>query len=240
MCFRNDDQLPHLCVQIRIVRVRLFVRACVRDMSFVVLHYMRILLIFFRCYQAGLKLEPLNLFPLAPFPVPHGTPMVSPHIKWDHSQEWKVARHVPLEKDVERGCTFDIDLSKDSADHFLVDHTIDGRTVFPGAGYFVLTWRAIAKREGKPIEEVPVMFEDVKIHKAAILSEKRMTFQYLFHDKMFLCVCFFLFFFFVFFFCFVFLFHSSNFHYIFKFLNENMFGYAFCQCGIDNLFKWPR
>lgn len=33
-----------------------------------------------------------NLFPSVEYPVPVGTPLISPHIKWDHSQDWDVPK----------------------------------------------------------------------------------------------------------------------------------------------------
>lgn len=33
-----------------------------------------------------------NLFPLEEYPVPVGTPLISPYIKWDHSQDWDVPK----------------------------------------------------------------------------------------------------------------------------------------------------
>ena len=124
----------------------------------------------FRCYQAGLRLDPLKLFAPVELPVPSGTPMISPHISWDHSHTWNVPRPSNAKKDVMRGTTFEIDLSKDSEDRFLIDHKVEGRIVFPAAGYIVLVWRAIANREGKSIEEVPVHFEDFTIYRATMMS----------------------------------------------------------------------
>ena len=34
--------------------------------------------------------NPNGLLPPMDFPVPRGTPLISPHIKWDHSQIWDV------------------------------------------------------------------------------------------------------------------------------------------------------
>lgn len=33
-----------------------------------------------------------NLFPPVEYPVPVGTPLISPYIKWDHSQDWDVPK----------------------------------------------------------------------------------------------------------------------------------------------------
>lgn len=32
------------------------------------------------------------MFPLVEYPVPVGTPLISPYIKWDHSQDWDVPK----------------------------------------------------------------------------------------------------------------------------------------------------
>lgn len=33
-----------------------------------------------------------NMFPSVEYPVPVGTPLISPYIKWDHSQDWDVPK----------------------------------------------------------------------------------------------------------------------------------------------------
>ncbi|KAH7943222.1 hypothetical protein HPB52_006534 [Rhipicephalus sanguineus] len=46
------------------------------------------------------------------------------------------------------------------------DNRLDGRTMFPTRGYLVLAWKELAKRLEQPINEVPVIYEDVSIHRA--------------------------------------------------------------------------
>lgn len=54
-----------------------------------------------RCFSSGpgvsltslstsIDVNPNALFPPVVFPAPRGTPLISPHIKWDHSQTWDV------------------------------------------------------------------------------------------------------------------------------------------------------
>lgn len=38
----------------------------------------------------SIDVNPNALFPPVDFPAPRGTPLISPHIKWDHSQTWDV------------------------------------------------------------------------------------------------------------------------------------------------------
>ncbi|KAH7943223.1 hypothetical protein HPB52_006535 [Rhipicephalus sanguineus] len=47
-----------------------------------------------------------------------------------------------------------------------VYNRLDGRTMFAASGYLVFAWKELAKRLGQPIDDVPVMYEDVRIHRA--------------------------------------------------------------------------
>lgn len=39
---------------------------------------------------ASTDVDPDALFPPVEFPAPRGTPLISPYIKWEHSQSWDV------------------------------------------------------------------------------------------------------------------------------------------------------
>jgi fatty acid synthase len=69
------------------------------------------------------------------------------------------------------GCGFDIDMSHDSEDRYLTGHKIDGRVLFPAAGYLWLAWKTLAKCIAKQYDELTVLFENVDIHRATILPE---------------------------------------------------------------------
>lgn len=62
------------------------------------------------------------------------------------------------------------DVSPESADHYLIGHSIDGRVLYPATGYLVLAWRTLVRSLGVVMETTPVTFEDVTIHRATILS----------------------------------------------------------------------
>ncbi|KAF1419112.1 Fatty acid synthase, partial [Spheniscus mendiculus] len=116
-----------------------------------------------------------NLFPLVEYPVPVGTPLISPYIKWDHSQEWDVPKAEDFPSGSEGSASasvYNIDVSPDSPDHYLVDHCIDGRVLYPATGYLVLAWRTLARSLGMAMEQMAVMFEEVTIHQATILPKK--------------------------------------------------------------------
>ncbi|XP_033753240.1 LOW QUALITY PROTEIN: fatty acid synthase-like [Pecten maximus] len=127
-----------------------------------------------RCYLQGIDFNILKLYPEVSFPVSRGTPMISPMIQWDHASNW----FVPTEEDFTIGAgggrsgnSFEVDISPESPDNYLVGHMIDGRVLFPATGYLVLAWKTLAKQKGLMYEEMPVLFEDINIHNATILPE---------------------------------------------------------------------
>ena len=129
----------------------------------------------------GMNLNPLGLYQPVSFPVPRGTPMISPFIQsqWDHSLSWEVPTYEDFSQSGKNsGSVFEINMSHDSEDHYLIGHCIDGRVLFPATGYLELAWRALAKQSGKVYEEISVEFEDVMIHKATILPDSGMLLNY--------------------------------------------------------------
>jgi fatty acid synthase len=127
----------------------------------------------FRLHVAGVNFNPLSLYPPVPLPVPPATPMLSSLVQWDHSMSWDVPS---VEQFAAAGsgsasvCSFEIDaMSRDSDDHYLCGHVIDGRVLFPATGYLVLAWKVLAKMSGAKYDEMNVAFEDVQIHRATIL-----------------------------------------------------------------------
>lgn len=50
-------------------------------------------------FVTSINVNPNALFPPVEFPAPRGTPLISPHIKWDHSQTWDV----PVAEDFPNG-----------------------------------------------------------------------------------------------------------------------------------------
>ncbi|EOB07192.1 Fatty acid synthase, partial [Anas platyrhynchos] len=128
-----------------------------------------------KIHLTGINVLGNNMFPSVEYPVPVGTPLISPYIKWDHSQDWDVpkAEDFPSgSKGSASASVYNIDVSPDSPDHYLVGHCIDGRILYPATGYLVLAWRSLAGSLGMAMEQTAVMFEDVTIHQATILPKK--------------------------------------------------------------------
>ncbi|NXU74165.1 FAS synthase, partial [Oreotrochilus melanogaster] len=127
-----------------------------------------------KIHLTGINVLGNNLFPPVEYPVPVGTPLISPYIKWDHSQDWDVpkAEDFPSgSKGSASASIYNIDVSPDSPDHYLVGHCIDGRVLYPATGYLVLAWRTLARSLGMVMEQTAVKFEDVTIHQATILPK---------------------------------------------------------------------
>ncbi|XP_044766742.1 fatty acid synthase-like [Coccinella septempunctata] len=123
-----------------------------------------------KIYAAGAQPNFSEVYQSPSFPVGRGTPMLSSHVKWDHSTEWAVANFSG------RGSksgelVVDIDLSKDT-DQFLAGHTIDGRVLFPATGYLTLVWKTFAKLRNEDFEQMAVVLEDVNFHRATIMPKE--------------------------------------------------------------------
>ncbi|XP_059527571.1 fatty acid synthase [Myotis daubentonii] len=126
-----------------------------------------------RLHLAGIDINPNGLFPPEEFPAPRGTPLISPLIKWDHSQTWDVpaAEDFPSGSSTSSATVYTIDASPESPSHYLVDHRVDGRVLFPATGYLSLVWKTLARALDQNMEQMPVAFEDVTLHQATILPK---------------------------------------------------------------------
>ncbi|GBM24834.1 Fatty acid synthase [Araneus ventricosus] len=127
-----------------------------------------------RLYTVGLNPDIEKLYPQVQFPVPKSTPMIYPLIKWDHSESWCVAkwdRNANLSQKI-----IEVNAGSDqSPDNYMLDHCIDGRCLYPATGYLVLVWKALSEIKGKDVMSLPVTFEEVKIHRATVLSKEVST-----------------------------------------------------------------
>ncbi|KAK8766016.1 hypothetical protein V5799_007197, partial [Amblyomma americanum] len=126
-----------------------------------------------KLHTLGVQLELTALFPPVPFPVPRGTPSIGHLVSWDHSQRWTVPKWNEFGSSGQWAeDVVTVDLEDNEGDIYLAGHFVGGRTLFPVAGYMVMAWKNLAKRYGKPFHQLPVIFEDVRIHRATILPKK--------------------------------------------------------------------
>ncbi|KAJ7984800.1 hypothetical protein DPEC_G00358530 [Dallia pectoralis] len=127
-----------------------------------------------KVYMKGITVDSKQLYPPVKYPVPVGTPMISPLVQWDHSQTWDVptADHFPAGSGGSTSATiYNIDMNPESPDYYMIGHCIDGRVLYPATGYLVLAWRTLVRSLGVVMETTPVTFEDVTIHRATILPK---------------------------------------------------------------------
>ncbi|XP_067207292.1 fatty acid synthase-like [Linepithema humile] len=120
-------------------------------------------------YNYGLQPRIANLYPSVIFPVSRGTPMISPFIRWDHSEDWFVNNYQKQKtiKSKER----QIEIKVDDEDYsFMTGHVIDGRNLLPATGYLVLVWETIGMIMDKIYTSVPIVFQNIKFIRATHLS----------------------------------------------------------------------
>ncbi|XP_055683221.1 fatty acid synthase-like [Lutzomyia longipalpis] len=119
-----------------------------------------------KLYAAGAQPDVNKLFRPITYPVGRGTPMLNSKILWDHSQKWTVPYLGSSNTSKETFVEFDL---RNEEDSFLIGHTIDGRVLFPAAGYISLAWRQFAKAQGSTPDRMSVIFENLVFHRATIL-----------------------------------------------------------------------
>uniref|UniRef100_A0AAQ5YJU9 Fatty acid synthase n=1 Tax=Amphiprion ocellaris TaxID=80972 RepID=A0AAQ5YJU9_AMPOC len=127
-----------------------------------------------KVYMNGICVDGSGLCPAVSYPVPVGTPLISPLMQWDHAQTWDI----PKAEDFLSGSggsnsstIYNIEINPESNDYYLTGHCIDGRVLYPATGYLVLAWRTLMRSLGAVMESTPVTFEDVTIHRATILPK---------------------------------------------------------------------
>lgn len=123
-------------------------------------------------HTLGVQLDLTPLYPAVPWPVPRGTPNIAHLVSWDHSQSWPVVEWNDFSTSSKVSEEIvEVDLEANDEDAYLSGHQVDERVVFPAAGYMLLAWKSLTKRSGKPFDQIPVLFEDVAIHRATMLPE---------------------------------------------------------------------
>lgn len=88
----------------------------------------------FRLFLNGVPIPIDKMYPTIQFPVSRGTPMIAPLIKWDHQEDYMVAKF-DASKDItsERKVTINI---KDEDHQYMKGHVIDGMIEFTFYHFF--------------------------------------------------------------------------------------------------------
>ncbi|XP_014239844.1 fatty acid synthase-like [Cimex lectularius] len=122
-----------------------------------------------RLYLDGVDMNLSMLYPDVVFPVSRSTPMISPILDWDHSENWYVTCY--KQGKVKSGEDMVTISLNDEEMEYISGHVIDGRNLFPATGYLNLVWEAVGNTLGKHYSEIPVIFQNVKFHRATTLSK---------------------------------------------------------------------
>ncbi|XP_025268427.1 fatty acid synthase-like [Camponotus floridanus] len=124
-----------------------------------------------KMYNNGLQPQLANLYPTVQFPVSRGTPMISPLIKWNHFEDWYVA-HFRTDKKITSGeRTIKITLKNESFE-YIIGHIIDGRNLLPATGYLLLVWDTISLLRGQWLNNISIVFENVKFLRATHIPKQ--------------------------------------------------------------------
>lgn len=98
--------------------------------------------------------------------------MISPLVKWDHSEDWYVTRYEQMRtlKSGERRVK--ITLTMDDYEYIL-GHTIDGRVLFPATGYLHLVWETYGMMTGDLYIDMDIEFTDVRFLRATNFTREQ-------------------------------------------------------------------
>nr|QCW07581.1 fatty acid synthase 1 [Blattella germanica] len=124
-----------------------------------------------KLYMLGLQPQLINLYPPIQYPVSRGTPMISPLIRWEHSEDWYVTSYRIQEK-VKSGERTVVVSLEDEELEYLAGHVIDGRILFPAMGYVILVWESIALMMGQMYTDVSVVFESMQFKRATNIPKE--------------------------------------------------------------------
>ncbi|KAK6640571.1 hypothetical protein RUM44_012267 [Polyplax serrata] len=124
-----------------------------------------------KLYEAGCQPQLANLYPTVEYPVSKGTGMISPFVRWEHSQDWYITSYRMQEKlkSGERSVVVNV---KDEDFEYLTGHVIDGRTLFPATGYLALVWETVGMMIGQIYTQLAIVFENVRFNRATTLPKE--------------------------------------------------------------------
>ncbi|XP_072382070.1 fatty acid synthase-like [Diabrotica undecimpunctata] len=122
-----------------------------------------------KIFIAGGQPDLKSLYPRPSFPITRGTKFLSSLIEWDHSTKWDCPSFINQDY---FGRSVSVNLSDAKYSH-LGDHVIDGRSIMPAVGYLVLLWTVLADMQMMDITETPVVFENIKLLRAVVLTEEK-------------------------------------------------------------------
>ncbi|XP_035722352.1 fatty acid synthase-like [Vespa mandarinia] len=124
-----------------------------------------------KLYNAGLQLDLAKLYPPVEYPVSRGTPMISPLIRWEHSDDWFVAYYKTQERIISGERMVEISIIDEDFE-YISGHVIDDRNLFPATGYLYLVWETLGMMIGKLYMDVSVVIKNVKFNRATTIPKE--------------------------------------------------------------------
>ncbi|CAL7939127.1 unnamed protein product [Xylocopa violacea] len=121
-----------------------------------------------KLYNSGSQPQFANLYPYLEFPVSRGTPMISPHIRWEHSENWFIPKYDQRRKADIAERKVDVSLQSDTYE-YMIHYKIDGKNLIPPSGYLFMVWETFSLMQDKTYAEVPVYFQNIKFERATII-----------------------------------------------------------------------
>ncbi|KAL0116828.1 hypothetical protein PUN28_010028 [Cardiocondyla obscurior] len=119
-----------------------------------------------KLYNAGLQPNIASLYPSVEYPVSRGTPMISPSIRWNHSDDWfTVSYKTQTLYTSERIIALSLE---NEETEYISGHVIDGKNLIPATAYLILVWQTMGMLEGSEnmYSELSVVFEDISFIRA--------------------------------------------------------------------------
>ncbi|XP_046832934.1 fatty acid synthase-like isoform X1 [Vespa crabro] len=124
-----------------------------------------------KLYNSGIQLDLTKLYPHVEYPVSRGTPMISPLIRWKHSNDWFVADYKRQERIDSGERIFEISIDYEEF-QYVSGHVVDGRNLFPATGYLCLVWETFGMMIGQLYTELSVVIENIKFNRATTMPKK--------------------------------------------------------------------
>ncbi|RLU24885.1 hypothetical protein DMN91_002976 [Ooceraea biroi] len=118
-----------------------------------------------KLYNTGLQPDIAKLYPPIEYPVSRGTPMISPSIRWEHSDDWYVTSF-KTQKKVTSGERI-VTISPKNEDHvYMTNHVLDGKNLIPAVAYLGMVWETMALLQAEAHTNLSVVFEDLTFMRA--------------------------------------------------------------------------
>ncbi|KAF5284901.1 hypothetical protein FQA39_LY16856 [Lamprigera yunnana] len=133
-----------------------------------------------RLYELGYNPKIYTLYPTIEWPVSRGTPMISPLIKWNHSDDWFVPTF-QVQENVETGESSITFTPKDPDWIFITGHVIDNRNLLPATGYLLMVWETLSTLQKTSIDDFSLIFKNVRFHRATNILRNQ-------HFKLFITI----------------------------------------------------